>query len=47
MGNLITNIIKSIFGNKSNDDVTRQNDTSDNDDNKHYLDFDLLPKIRN
>ena len=44
MGNVFTNIIRSIFGNKSNDDVARQNDTSDNDDNKHYLDFDLLEK---
>jgi hypothetical protein len=44
MGNLITNIIKSIFGNKSNDNVTRQNDISDNDDYDHYFDFDLIEK---
>ena len=44
MGNVFTNIIKSIFGKKSNEHVTRQNDTCDNDENKNYLDFDLIEK---
>ena len=44
MGNVFSNIIKSIFGNNSKRDVTRQNDTSGNNDNKKYLDFELLEK---
>ena len=43
MSNVLTNLIKSIFGNKSNDNVVPQNVTSENDD-KHYLDFDMLVK---
>ena len=44
MANVLTNMIKRLMGNKSNNDVTPQNETSDNDDNKEYLDFDLLEK---
>ena len=44
MGNVFNNIIKSIFGNKSNDNVSRKNDNRDNDDNNHYSDIDLIEK---
>jgi hypothetical protein len=44
MGNVFNNIIKSIFGNKSNDNVSRKNDNRDNDDNNHYSDIDLTEK---
>ena len=44
MGNFLTNIIKSIFGNKSIDNATSQNNTNDNDHNKQFLDFDLIEK---
>lgn len=43
MGNMLIKIIKSVFGKKSNDDVTIQNEVSDKEDN-HYLDFDLIEK---
>lgn len=44
MGNALTNFIKSIFKNKSNDKTVSQNDTSENINDKHYLDFDLIDK---
>lgn len=43
MSNVLTEIIKSIFGKKSKGNLTSQNDLNDNDD-RHYLDFDLIEK---
>lgn len=42
MSNVLTNIIRRIFGDKTKDDVIHPNDASDNNENKHCLDFDLM-----
>lgn len=44
MANMFSKIIRSVFGNKSSDNVIAKNDSSDNDDGKYYLDFDLIEK---
>ena len=41
MGNVLTNVIKSIFGNKSNDIIVSEKESCNNDNNNH-LDIDLL-----
>ena len=44
MANMFSKIIRCVFGNKSSDNVIAKNDSSDNDDGKYYLDFDLIEK---